>query len=117
MSLDAKDAKDIQRRDLSIHFENVGFQYPERAAVISNLNLLIEKNKVTALVGHTGAGKTTIANLAMRTYDASSGQITFADEKIQNISLKSLQIILVLSPKTLFFLMGRSEIILFLGKP
>ena len=87
---DAKDSIDIQRRDLSIHFENVSFQYPERAAVISNLNLLIEKNKVTALVGHTGAGKTTIANLAMRTYDASSGRITFADEKIQNISLKSL---------------------------
>ena len=42
------------------------------------------------MVGHTGAGKTTIANLAMRTYDASNGQITFADEKIQNISLKSL---------------------------
>ena len=87
---EAKEAKDIKRRDLSIRFENVSFQYPERAAVISNFNLLIEKNKVTALVGHTGAGKTTIANLAMRTYDASNGQITFADEKIQNISLKSL---------------------------
>ena len=90
---DAEETKDIQRRDLSIHFENVSFQYPERAAVISNLNLLIEKNKVTALVGHTGAGKTTIANLAMRTYDASSGQITFADEKIQTISLKSLKFV------------------------
>ena len=73
---DAQDAKDIQTRDLSIRFENVSFQYPERGMVISNFDLLIE-NKVTALVGHTGAGKTTIANLAMRTYDASSGQITF----------------------------------------
>lgn len=87
---DAKDAQPIQRRDLSIRFDNVSFQYPGRDDVISNLNLLIEKNKVTALVGHTGAGKTTIANLAMRTYDATSGQITFADERIQNISLKSL---------------------------
>jgi ABC-type multidrug transport system fused ATPase/permease subunit len=87
---DAKEAQPIQRRALSICFENVSFQYPERDAVISNLNLLIEKNKVTALVGATGAGKTTIANLAMRTYDATSGQITFADEHIQNISLKSL---------------------------
>jgi ABC-type multidrug transport system fused ATPase/permease subunit len=87
---DAKEAQPIQRRDLSICFENVSFQYPERDAIISNLNLLIEKNKVTALVGATGAGKTTIANLAMRTYDATSGQITFADEHIQNISLKSL---------------------------
>lgn len=87
---DAKDARPIQGRDLSIRFDNVSFQYPGRDDVISNLNLLIEKNKVTALVGHTGAGKTTIANLAMRTYDATSGQITFADERIQNISLKSL---------------------------
>lgn len=87
---DAKDARPIQGRDLSIRFDNVSFQYPGRDDVISNLNLLIEKNKVTALVGHTGAGKTTIANLAMRTYDATSGQITFADERIQNISLNSL---------------------------
>ena len=114
---DAKEAKDIQRRDLSIHFENVSFQYPERAAVISNLNLLIEKNKVTALVGHTGAGKTTIANLAMRTYDASSGQITFADEKIQNISLKSLHEHIGFVAQDPFLFDGTIRDNLILGKP
>ena len=114
---DAKMAKDIQRRDLSIHFGNVSFQYPERAAVISNLNLLIEKNKVTALVGHTGAGKTTIANLAMRTYDASSGQITFADEKIQNISLKSLHEHIGFVAQDPFLFDGTIRDNLILGKP
>lgn len=87
---EAKDAKELKGRDLSIRFENVSFQYPERDAVISNLNLHIEKNKVTALVGHTGAGKTTIANLAMRTYDATAGKVTIAGEDIRNLSLKSL---------------------------
>ena len=114
---DAKDSIDIQRRDLSIHFENVSFQYPERAAVISNLNLLIEKNKVTALVGHTGAGKTTIANLAMRTYDASSGRITFADEKIQNISLKSLHEHIGFVAQDPFLFDGTIRDNLILGKP
>ena len=114
---DAEETKDIQRRDLSIHFENVSFQYPERAAVISNLNLLIEKNKVTALVGHTGAGKTTIANLAMRTYDASSGQITFADEKIQTISLKSLHDHIGFVAQDPFLFDGTIRDNLILGKP
>ena len=114
---DAKDSIDTQRRDLSIHFENVSFQYPERAAVISNLNLLIEKNKVTALVGHTGAGKTTIANLAMRTYDASSGQITFADESIQNISLKSLHDHIGFVAQDPFLFDGTIRDNLILGKP
>ena len=114
---DIEDSKDIQRRDISIHFESVSFQYPERAAVISNLNLLIKKNKVTALVGHTGAGKTTIANLAMRTYDSSSGQITFADEKIQNISLKSLHEHIGFVAQDPFLFDGTIRDNLTLGKP
>ncbi len=113
----SKEAKAIQKRDLSINFENVSFQYPERAAVISNLNLLIEKNKVTALVGHTGAGKTTIANLAMRTYDASSGQITFADEKIQDISLESLHDHIGFVAQDPFLFDGTIRDNLILGKP
>ena len=113
----SKEARAIQKRDLSINFENVSFQYPERAAVISNLNLLIEKNKVTALVGHTGAGKTTIANLAMRTYDASSGQITFADEKIQDISLESLHDHIGFVAQDPFLFDGTIRDNLILGKP
>ena len=111
------EAKTIQKQNLSIHFENVSFQYPERAAVISNLNLVIEKNKVTALVGHTGAGKTTIANLAMRTYDASSGQITFANEKIQNITLKSLHENIGFVAQDPFLFDGTIRDNLLLGKP
>ncbi|MGB0374380.1 MAG: ABC transporter ATP-binding protein [Opitutales bacterium] len=114
---DAQEAKDIQTRDLSIRFENVSFQYPERAAVISNFDLLIEKNKVTALVGHTGAGKTTIANLAMRTYDASSGQITFADQNIKTISLKSLNDHIGFVAQDPFLFDGTIRDNLILGKP
>lgn len=114
---DAQEAKDIQTRDLSIRFDNVSFQYPERAAVISNFNLLIEKNKVTALVGHTGAGKTTIANLAMRTYDASSGQITFADQNIKMISLQSLNDHIGFVAQDPFLFDGTIRENLILGKP
>jgi ABC-type multidrug transport system fused ATPase/permease subunit len=58
--------------------------------VLSNLNLTLEANQVTALVGHTGAGKSTIANLAMRTYDVIQGSVKLNGVDIRNTSLSEL---------------------------
>lgn len=75
---------------VSIHFENVCFEYPGRPAILENFNLEIRANEVTALVGHTGAGKSTIANLAMRTYDATDGVVQVSGTDIRTIELEDL---------------------------
>ena len=75
---------------IQVAFENVQFEYPGRPAVLSNLNLTLEANQVTALVGHTGAGKSTIANLAMRTYDVIQGSVKLNGVDIRNTSLSEL---------------------------
>jgi ATP-binding cassette subfamily B protein len=75
---------------IEVAFENVQFEYPGRPAVLKNLNLTLEANKVTALVGHTGAGKSTVANLAMRTHDVTQGTVKLTGEDIRNISLSEL---------------------------
>jgi ABC-type multidrug transport system fused ATPase/permease subunit len=75
---------------IEVAFENVQFEYPGRPAVLKDLNLTLEANKVTALVGHTGAGKSTVANLAMRTHDVTQGCVKLSGEDIRNLSLSEL---------------------------
>jgi len=75
---------------VEITFENVHFEYPGRPAVLDNFNLEMGANQVTALVGHTGAGKSTIANLAMRTYDSTGGVVKISGVDIREIQLKDL---------------------------
>ena len=58
-----------------IEFRNVRFGYDEDKTVIKDFNLKVAPGSVIAIVGHTGAGKTTIVNLLMRFYDVSEGQI------------------------------------------
>ena len=75
---------------IEVAFKGVQFEYPSRPAVLENLNLTLEANKVTALVGHTGAGKSTVANLAMRTHDVTGGTVQLNGENIRNLSLSEL---------------------------
>ncbi len=75
-----------------IKFEDVSFQYKtgkERA--IKNINLEIEGEKITALVGHSGAGKSTILNLIPRFYEPQNGKIILDDQEINKVSLSSLR--------------------------
>lgn len=80
----------LPKGPIEVAFENVQFEYPGRPAVLTDLNLTLEANKVTALVGHTGAGKSTVANLAMRTHDVTQGIVKLNGEDIRNISLSEL---------------------------
>lgn len=80
----------LPKAPIEVTFEDVQFEYSDRPAILKNLNLTLEANQVTALVGHTGAGKSTIANLAMRTHDVSAGSIKLTGVDIRNISLSEL---------------------------
>lgn len=75
---------------VEVTFNDVVFQYPERPAVLDNFSLQLKANQVTAIVGHTGAGKSTVANLAMRTYDVSSGTVRLCGTDIRNVPLEQL---------------------------
>jgi ABC-type multidrug transport system fused ATPase/permease subunit len=75
---------------IKVDFENVRFEYPGRPAVLENFELTLEANQVTALVGHTGAGKSTVANLTMRTHDVSGGTVKLSGVDIRRLSLGEL---------------------------
>ena len=74
----------------SINFNNVSFRY-ESEDVIKNLSLKIKKGETVALVGQSGSGKSTIANLISRFYDISEGEITVDGKNIKEVNLKSLR--------------------------
>ena len=76
--------------DSSIDFENVSFAY-ENEEVIKNLSFKIRKGETIALVGQSGSGKSTIANLISRFYDISDGKIKFDGKNIKEINLTSLR--------------------------
>ncbi|WP_042144125.1 MULTISPECIES: ABC transporter transmembrane domain-containing protein [unclassified Pseudoalteromonas] len=76
-----------------IEFENVNFSYPSRpdAPALKNINLMIPNGKTVALVGPSGAGKTTMFELLQRFYDPQSGEIKLKNSNITQISLTELR--------------------------
>tara|TARA_B100000586_G_scaffold142093_1_gene102893 strand:+ start:908 stop:2656 length:1749 start_codon:yes stop_codon:yes gene_type:complete len=76
----------------NIKFENVSFQYKAgKESAVKNINLNIQGEKITALVGHSGAGKSTIMNLIPRFYQQQEGRVIIDSQDINNISLYSLR--------------------------
>ncbi|WP_153369191.1 ABC transporter ATP-binding protein [Candidatus Phytoplasma sacchari] len=77
-----------------VNFKNVNFSYNQDNIIIENINLSIEKNKMTAIVGPTGSGKTTLINLLTRFYKINKGEITIDNININKIENNSLRKIL-----------------------
>ena len=76
----------------SIEFKQVNYTYPKtKEHAIKNINISIEGNTTAALVGHSGAGKSTIINLLPRFFDATEGQIYIDNQNIKSINLNSLR--------------------------
>ena len=76
----------------NLQFKDVSFAYKKTdAEAINKVNISIEGGTTAALVGHSGAGKSTIINLIPRFYDPSKGQILIDDQNIRNVSLFSLR--------------------------
>jgi len=84
---------------------NVNFGYSKGKDVIKDLNLNANEGNLIAIVGPTGAGKTTIINLLMRFYDPSSGTISVDGTNIQNVTRESLRLCyaMVLQDAWLFY--------------
>ena len=86
---------------IHVQFHAASFQYPGRPSVIQNLDLELPPQKITAIVGQTGAGKSTIANLAMRAHDVTTGRIEICGTDIRSIQLECCTSILVSGTRTL----------------
>ena len=102
---DSKDSKPIQIRNSSITFRDINFSYEEEEGkTLHSINLKFEGGKMTSLVGHSGAGKSTILNLIPRFYDAESGNIFIDEQSIYESTISSIrkEISLVSQETTLF---------------
>jgi ATP-binding cassette subfamily B protein len=87
-----------------VEFQNVSCEYHPGRAVLENVSFTVEPGHTVALVGATGSGKTTVANLIPRFYDVSSGRVLIDGIDIRDVNLNSLrrQIGIVMQETTLF---------------
>ena len=102
---DKTDAKQLKVEESKISFENIFFKYEANEEnVLKDVSLEFEGGKMTALVGHSGSGKSTILNLIPRFYQAQTGDIKIDNQSIYEVKIDSLRknISLVSQETTLF---------------
>lgn len=99
-----ENARDLSRIKGQVTFENVNFEYLPGVKVLQDINLNIEPGQTVALVGATGAGKTTIASLITRFYDVTNGKISIDGHDVNTIRRESIssQTAMVLQEPFLF---------------
>jgi len=103
--VDKKDTANLNLSNCEIKFVECNFQYNKSEnLILKNLNMKISGGKMTALVGHSGAGKSSILNLIPRFYDCKSGDITIDGKSIYSVKLEELRknISIVTQDTTLF---------------
>ena len=86
-----ENAKKIGKIKGFVEFKDVSFSYDENTKVLKNVNFKVNKGEKIALVGATGAGKTTIVSLLSRFYDPTSGEVLVDGKNIKNVELESLR--------------------------
>ncbi len=96
---DSKDAKEIKIINGDIAFDKVNFSYDKKVPIFEDLSLGVQGKKSIALVGHTGAGKTTFIRMIMRFYDVDQGEIFIDGQNIKDVSLSSLRKIIGFVPQ------------------
>lgn len=87
----SKNAKKIGKIYGNVEFKNVNFSYDENTEVLKNVSFKINKGERIALVGATGAGKSTIISLISRFYDPTSGEVLVDGKNIKYVDLESLR--------------------------
>src|SRR5690606_23321953 len=88
---DAEDAIDVPYLRGDIRFNNVSFGYEPGRPIVKNINLALQAGETSAIVGPTGAGKTTICSLIPRCYDVTEGSITIDGIDIRKMTKRSLR--------------------------
>ncbi len=104
--VDATDAKPLPPIKGHIEFENVDFAYDPMHPVLHGVSLVAEPGQTVALVGPTGAGKTTVANLIARFYDVTGGRVTVDGHDVRDVTIASLRSQLGMVPQNSFLFSG-----------
>ena len=90
--VDSVDAKKLRVKDGKVEYQDVNFSYDKKGnRVLSDISFTIEPGKKLALVGESGEGKTTLANLLLRFYDLNSGQVLVDGQSIAGVTQNSLR--------------------------
>src|SRR6185503_17083501 len=103
---DADEAQPLPRIHGDVHFDHVRFGYRTGPEVLHGIDLDVPAGTTVALVGHTGAGKSTIAKLLARFYDPTSGRITIDGRDLRDVSQESLRRQLGVVPQEGFLFAG-----------
>lgn len=116
-SVEKKEGRTLASPEGRVEFRNVSFVYPDGTKALENVSFIMEPGTCTALVGRSGAGKTTIADLLLRFFDPTSGKIIFDGVDVREMATDWLRKqIGVVSQQTLLFAATIRENIAF-GKP
>ncbi len=89
--VDSPDAQTLSQIKGEIAFKDVSFSYPDGAPVLKDFNLVVSAGERVAIVGPSGAGKTTIANLVLRLFDPDQGTVSIDGIDIRDVTLASLR--------------------------
>jgi ATP-binding cassette subfamily B protein len=88
---DPQQPRDLPPGEGAIRFEDVSFSYLPDRPVLEHLDLALDAGTTVALIGHTGAGKTTLASLVPRFYDVDSGRVLVDGVDVRDVTLASLR--------------------------
>jgi ABC-type multidrug transport system fused ATPase/permease subunit len=115
--LDRPDAADLPPAEGRVRFEDVRFGYGKGAEVLHGITLDVPAGTTVALVGHTGAGKSTIAKLLARFYEPRSGRITIDGHDLADVTQESLRRQLGVVPQEGFLFAGTVRENIAFGRP
>jgi ABC-type multidrug transport system fused ATPase/permease subunit len=115
--LDKSGARELPTVDGHVRFEDVRFGYGTGPDVLPDFDLDVPAGTTVALVGHTGAGKSTIAKLLARFYDPRDGRITFDDIDLRDVTQASLRRQLGIVPQEGFLFAGTVAENIAFGRP
>lgn len=112
-----KDVKVETIKNPKVEFKNVSFQYDESETILKNLNFTLNPNESVALVGHSGAGKSTIVNMIMKLYETTKGDVLLNNKSYKDLPHQFVrhQIALVFQENELFSSTVRENVAY--GKP
>ena len=101
---EAEDPVSPEKLSGDIEFRDVSFSYEKNRQIIDGISFSIKAGETVGIVGHTGAGKSTVANLLIRLYDPNEGEITIDGHNVRDISFESLRRnIAIVSQETYLF--------------
>jgi len=97
--LDAKDAQDLKHVKGRVEFEDVYFHYDPERAILKGINFAIEPGQTVAIVGPTGAGKSTLSRILFRFYDIASGTVKIDGQNLKALTQSSVRQALGIVPQ------------------